>query len=202
MPITDPDAVAAILGRTFTTEEEARAAELIDMVQSRIESRLGRPAEATASPITETHLLAAYPGVRAVLLDRWPITGVDAVTEDDTALEAEAWSADLAAGILTRIRGDAPNLYTGAWTTHTLDVTYTPATIAELAALAAEVVARAFVASEASAAAPTVLAGLRQLTIGRWSATAETSARSDPIAALRLTEDDLAIVDRWRDRLP
>lgn len=201
MAITDPDAVAAILGRTFTVDEETRAAELIALVQSRIESRLGRPAETTASPIVETHLLPAYPGVRSVLLDRWPVSTVDTVTEDGADLAAEAWSVDLGAGILTRIRGEAPNLYTGAWSAYTLTVTYTPATIDELAGLTAEVVARAFVASEASAAAPSVLAGLRQLTIGRWSATAETSARSDPIAALRLTDDDLAIVDRWRDRL-
>ena len=80
-------------------------------------------------------------------------------------------------------------------------LTYEAATIGQLSTLCARIVARTLRANRAASnATATKLAGLRQLTIGRWSATADTTEGADPVAAIDLTELDRAKVRRYVDR--
>ncbi len=188
--------VEAVLGRSLTAEETTRAEELIVMVQASIEGRLGRAAE--GDTFTDRVYTVGVHRSR-LLLDHFPVASVASVSEDGEGLTTtEHWAVDLRAGIITRIIGGMNSFWDprlGA-----VVVTYTSETIAELSVLCAQVVARALNASIAGASVPAAMAGLRQLTVGRWSATKETGASTDSLAALALSGDELALVDTWRDR--
>ena len=178
--------------------DDVAAASVIADVQAEIEAELGRSAEGAARSDT------FEPGDwrSLLLLSHWPLDEGEAVTVtvDGEALTSADYSIDYPTGKLVRVSSGVP-----IWFPHTVAsvvVDYTNATIPALSALCARVAARQLRASAASAAAPSVLAGLRQLTIGRWSATVDTSADSDPIAAAELTEADLRKVRLWKDRRP
>lgn len=195
--LTTVAAVEAILGRDLDATQEARVAELITLAQDAIEGRLGRSAEGQAFTGATFTL---WEGAKAVFLDHFPIASVQKVTEAGTELTAGTeYAADLPTGIITRRLSGYPAFWN--FGTDAVVVDYTSATVAELATLCARIAARTFKAGEAAAAAPSVMAGFRQLTIGRWSGTAD-AAGSDAVAALELNVADLATVDRWRDREP
>lgn len=190
--------VEAILGSDLDAAAEARVEELIDLIQLDVEDQLGRSAEATATVI-ETVTVSAYR--TDLLLSLWPVASITSVVEDGTTLVAGTdYAAELATGTLTRLTGTHPT----AWPfgSGIVVVTYDSATIGQLSALTARIAARAYRAGLAANATPSILAGLRQLTIGRWSATAESSADANPVTSLNLTDEDLRIVNRWRDRRP
>lgn len=204
MSLTTVAAVAAILGvdpGDLTADQTDRITELIDLAASEIDGALGRPAEG-GDPVTEE--LTADPWRTEVLLSRWPIDpdGDVTVVEAGTTLDADTYTLDPATGILRRLEGDYRIRWAAA--TNGITVTYAPATIPALAALAARIAARAYNAGNAAASVPAIMGGLRQLTIGRWSATRDTGAAGGgvPGEALALTEADLAIIDRWTDRRP
>lgn len=179
---------------TFT-ELEVLASALID-------TALGRPAEG-GTELTETHRLP--PGVprSTLLLDRFPVASIGSVVEDgETLTEGTDYLADEAAGILTRI--SSTDGVERSWETgKILSITYTPATVPIARTICAQAIARAFKQADPAAAGakPAVMAGLRQLTIGRWSGTAETSAAA-VAAALHLTDSEIAMLRAERDRRP
>lgn len=198
--------VEAILGEDLDATAEARVTVLIGLVQESIEDELGRPAEA-ATITDEVHTAGRISS--ALLLDNWPVAAVTTVTERGTALtEGTDYVAELDTGRLTRIAGTTPDFYPTnfAWAHGGVVVTYDTATIGQLATLCAQIVARTFLAgrnqSAAAAIAGGVMQGIRQLTIGRWSATADTTESSNPVASMSLSDADRAIIRRWRDRRP
>jgi hypothetical protein len=191
------DQVGAILGvDSFTAEEEARLVELIGLVQGSITDALGRNPEAA---VYTDVVLSASQRSAVLLLPHFPLASVEAVSEDETGLSVPAYAVALASGILTRLDGGL-RVYWHAGQGAVV-VSYTSATIAELSALCAQIVARTFNAGKAAASVPSVMAGFTQLTVGRWSGTAKTGAAGDPVAAINLTETELATVQTWRDRL-
>lgn len=200
---------------TLCTEEQAEAllpagadiptatfTALEEMASDMIDNALGRPAEG-GTEITETHRLP--PGIprNELILDRFPVSAVGSVVEDGTTLaEGTDYLEDLDAGILTRIL-DADGIERSWETGKIIAVTYTPATVPIARTICAKAIARAYRQTDQATAGvkPAVMAGLRQLTIGRWSATAETTAQT--IAeGLHLTDSELAELRAVRDRRP
>lgn len=197
--------VDAIIGSAFDgsgSPEEARIVELIALAQATIEDELGRPAEGGAELVELVHVGAWR---QRILLDRWPVEAVatvkDNTTTPTTTLAAGDYVVDLANGIISRRVGNVATSWAPGL--QAVEVTYTPATIRSLSTLCATITARAYRASVA-AAAPAVanMQGLRQLVVGRWSATADSSERSDPVRALQLTDAENKMVRAWADRLP
>lgn len=197
--LTTKAAVEAVLGSTIAAgDDTTRVTELITQASALIESEVGRSLDTT--PITgEAH--TAPPSTSRVLLRHWPIASVEAVNENAVALAAgTTYRVDLDTGIITRLYSGA----LGFWLTtiDTITVDYTPAVPAELGVVAAQMVARAFRGGSNEAAVPAVMSGLRQLTIGRWSATREGSSETRAGTALYLTDAERTIAHRWRDRRP
>lgn len=192
--------VDAILGTSFAgsgTPTEARLVDLLALAQANIEDELGRPAEGGSS--TETILDVDAPHLTTLLLPRWPIDQVNTVTEDGTALTAAYYTVDTTRGVIQRRTG----IYPRPWAVGLAVVTvnYTPATIGRLRTLCASIAARTYNAQLASDNAKGKrVNGFKQLVIGRWSATTDSTDRSDPVATLALTEADLAVIRRFRDR--
>lgn len=172
------------------------------LVAAMIDTALGRRAEG-GTELVETVTMRAGLASESIRLSRWPVTAVASVTEDGTSLAAgTAYTVDLPAGIVHRIY-DANGVPIFWKTAVPLVVTYTPATLPVAKAVAAQAIARAWrnLDPVASGAKPAVMSGLRQLTIGRWSATAETSAKSTG-EAIHLTDSELDLLYAHRDRSP
>lgn len=188
------------LGATGITDEAFAALE--GLARPLIDSALGRPAEG-GTELTETRVFDhRWPGDQ-IVLSRWPVASVASVTEDGSGLTVdETFRVDLAAGIITRTYDAAGNRYPFAVSVPIV-VTYTPATVPVASTICAQAIARAWRTTNPteSGAKPAVMAGLRQLTIGRWSATAETSAQS-AAETLHLTDNELALLRAERSRRP
>lgn len=197
--LTTQAAVEAVLGSTIDAGDVTRLTELIAQASALIEDEVGRSFD--TDPITaEFHTTPAR--ARALLLDHWPIASVEEIRENGTALTVEDdYVIDLDAGIIRRASSGSP-AYWYYGLLDAIEVDYTPAVPAALNALAAQMVARAFRGGDNEAAVPTVMAGLRQLTIGRWSATREGSSETRAGTAIYLTDAELRIAHRWRDRRP
>lgn len=188
MALTTVTQVETVLGRTLAPAEAMRAAELISMVTDMIADRLGRSPETASFTNTFTS-----PPTATVFTTRFPLASVESVTVGAEALTVgDDYAVDLRRGTITRMSSAAPS----PWGTGTVEVAATSATIPELSVLCAIVVGRTLSAQTR----PASMAGLRQLTVGRWSATVDTA--SEPVAALALTDTDAAIVDAWRERRP
>jgi hypothetical protein len=176
--------------------------ELAGIVDPLIDTALGRPAEG-GTERTETFTLGTWARRDYLKLSRWPVSAVASITEDGEALTVdETFRVDLDAGIVYRLY-DADGVLIPWLAGKVLAVTYTPATVPVAASIAAQAIARAYKTAQPTTAGgkPAVMAGLRQLTIGRWSATAETSAESTA-AAVHLTDRELAVLKAHKDRSP
>lgn len=195
--LTTKAAVEAVLGTTVT--DTTRLNELIAQASALIEDEVGRHFDTTA--ITDEFHTAPATS-RALLLRHWPIASVEEVREDGTVLtDGTDYKVDLEAGIIRRASEGVPaRWYYGKL--DAIEVDYTPTVPEALNAVAAGMVARAMRGGDNEAAVPTVMAGLRQLTIGRWSATREGSTETRAGTAIYLTEHELRIAHRWRDRRP
>ena len=192
--------VEALLGEDLPDggPEETRVLELIGLAQQSIEGELGRPAEAEAGIV---ELVTIDPWVTTVLLDRWPVAAVGEVQEAGEALATSAWSVDLDTGQITRLISDGKSRTYWLAGVDNVQVTYDSETIGQLSTLCAQMAARAYRAGLAAANAKAAnIVGLRQLTIGRWSATSDSSDDSDPVKAMTLTDLDKATIFRFRDR--
>lgn len=191
--------VDAILGTSWAGSagaEEARLVALIAEAQTIIEDELGRPAEG-GTPITEVLSVRDFHR-ETIQLHRWPVTTVTQIDEDGATLDAADYLVDLDHGQVTRRAGNYPTTWTYGLAVVTVD--YTPATIGRLSTLAASIAARAFTAGIAAQNAQAQNThGFKQLVIGRWSATVDNSDKSDPVAALELTDADRATIARFRD---
>lgn len=195
--LTTQASVEAVLGTSIT--DTTRLNELIAQASALIEDEVGRHFDTTA--ITdETHTAPATS--RAILLEHWPVASVEAVREDGDTLTVDTdYKVDLDAGIIRRASEGSPaRWYYGKL--DAIEVDYTPTVPEALNALAAGMVARAMRGGDNEAAVPSVMGGLRQLTIGRWSATREGSTETRAGTAIYLTDAELRIARRWRDRRP
>lgn len=197
--------VEALIQSDITNDQDPMVVAMLEMAGHIIDAELGRPAEG-GTPITgELVRLAAGVDRYTILLPRWPITSVEQVTEDGTALVAGTdYTVDLDAGTLSRI--DASSTPAGrskSWAADVdISIDYTPATVPVARSVCAQAVARAFKVGANYANQPTVLAGLRQLTIGRWSATRQTEGATTEAAPLSLTAEERAVLRAHRDRRP
>lgn len=197
---TEAQVEALLGGVNIPTADFDALAELVDPL---IVAAVGREVEG-GTERTDTWTLSGRYRIEALSLPRWPIdpTGV-AVTEDGIALvEDTTFTVEAEPGIVRRIYDADGNPYPFA-SGVPIAVTYTPTTPPLAVTVAAQAIARAWKVSNptASGSKPSVMAGLRQLTIGRWSATAETNA--DQIAGpVHLTGGELALLRSLRDRRP
>lgn len=182
--------VEALIQTNIVNDADPRITTVIELAGLEIEGAVGRSLEAGETDLT----LVAGPSVR-LFLPVWPLSAVEDVQQDEAALiEGDDYAVDLTAGILTRLTAGIPVPWSG-----TVTLTATTATPGDIRALCARLAAGAFETALAIANRPADLTGLRQLTIGRWSATTDAATatpgiRWDAAAAL--------IADRWRDRRP
>lgn len=201
MPLAIQSEIEAFLQTSFDNDPEPVITTLIDLATNLIDAEIGRPAEG-GTPITdELHRFAHYtpaPARAAVLLRRWPVTEIDSISVDGDAFTT--FEADLETGIVHAVTDTG---YLTHWTAGIpITVTYTPATIQAARTVAVQMVARAYKAGAEYANRPTQLLGLRQLTIGRWSATASTEPGQTAAEAISLTDAERRILERYRDRRP
>lgn len=171
------------------------AAELID-------GELGRAADTTV--VTgETTYLAAGAQRLAILTDGFPLASIEEIREDGDALVAGTdYRADLEAGEIYRLNSDGGRRF---WPTGTvIEVDYTTAVPSGIRTVCAQMIARSWSQSDKSGASgkPAIMAGLRQLAIGRWSATADTPTGESKNSPLSMTESERRTIHRWRDRRP
>jgi len=197
------DDMEALLQNNITNPVDPMALTILDLASLAIEAEVGRDLEAVAlTGIVRTMRL----GNNGVLLtDHWPLASIESVTEDGELLVLDTdYFEDLELGTITRITGTT-NPFVIAWDAgpSSIVLDYTPVTPGVARTECARLAADAFIgganfAARASIAGGAMLA-LRQLTIGRWSGTAETGAGSgttgvivDELARTRLS----VIVDR------
>lgn len=193
--------VEALLQGDIEPENDPKVVALLEMATELIELEVGRPVD-DVEERTDRWTLGAGAALTPILLPRWPVASIASVIEDGTSLTVDqTYTADLEAGIVSRIYDAAGVAY--PWTAgKVISVTYTPAVPRGLRTICAQAVARAFKAGRDYATKPAVLSGLRQLTIGRWSATAREETGQTSAEALSLTDAERAAVRAHRDRRP
>lgn len=201
MPLCALTDMEALLQNNITNPVDPMALTLLDLASLAIEAEVGRDLEATAL----TGILRTMPaGNNGVLLaDDWPLASIEAVTENAVLLVLGTdYLEDLELGAIRRINSNGAVI---PWLAdpQTIVLDYTRLVPGVARTECARIAADAFVgganfASRSSIAGGAMLA-LRQLTIGRWSATSETGAGS---GTLGVVVDELArtrlasIVDR------
>jgi hypothetical protein len=191
--------VEALLQIDITDDDDPTVIRLLELATAIIEDEAGRSFDTTPI-IAEAH--TAAPHARAILLEHWPVASVEEVREAGTVLAVSTdYLIDLRAGILRRRFSSSTAYWEG--TPAAIEVDYTPAVPAGLVALCAQVAARNFNLGASNVAGPSVMAGLRQLTIGRWSATKETGRAGNALGeGLTLSDAEVRIAHRYRDRRP
>lgn len=194
MPLTTTADVEALLQVDIEPDDHPKVQALLEMATELITAELGRNPE--AEDVTET--LFARPVGPLVFLNRWPIASVATLSEDGTALVLDDdYRADLPTGTLVRVSSAYPRNWPGGVP---IAAAYTTAVIPGLRTICAAMVARAIKAGQANAAAPALLLGLKQLTIGRWSGTSDTTKGTGVGDAIYLTDVERATVHSWRER--
>ena len=192
----------ALLQNNITNPVDPMALTILDLASLAIEAEVGRDLEAAAlTGIVRTMDL----GNNGVLLpDHWPLASIESVTEDGEVLVLGTdYFEDLELGTITRITGTDPVVISWDGKPSTIILDYTRLTPGVARTECARIAADAFIGGANFAARSSIAGGamlaLRQLTIGRWSGTAETGAGSgttgvviDELARSRLS----SIVDR------
>lgn len=201
MSIANLTDVEALLQINVTNPVDPMAVSLLELADDLIDAELGRKAEGGTQLVETIRITGGgpLPQRRSLLLDRWPAATIDNVDEDGTTLtlDTDYRIDDLEAAKITRLSGGVPIGW--PWFVD-IAVTYTPATPPGLRGVAASMVTRAFEAGSNHANKPSVIAGLKQLTIGRWSATAAGGKGQNAGDALQLLPVEQATVRAYRDR--
>lgn len=182
MPLCTTADVEALIQSDITNDADSMIVALLEMASGAVEAEVGRTLE--AQTFTSRKYSAPYPNDGRLFLDHWPIASVASVTEAGTALVVDTdYAVDLELGILTRLSSGV----VVPWDPTTLGIEATYDTTVPVVARTetARLTADAFIGG-ANYAARAALAngemvGLRQLTVGRWSATAETGAGSGTV---------------------
>lgn len=183
--------VEAILQGDINPDNDPIIVNLLDQASTVVENEVGRELEAVAYT-TRLHSVP-NPNDGQIFLRHWPIASVEALEEDGTPLvEDTDFTVDLELGIITRISSGVVIPWLPGH--NVVDVDYTAVTPGIARTETARLVAEAFVGGRAYAIRNQTgpggaMAGLRQLTIGRWSATAETGAGAGTIG---IVVDELA----------
>lgn len=192
----------ALLQNNITNPVDPMALTILDLASLAIEAEVGRDLEAT--PLTGIVRTLELGNNGVLLTDHWPLASIESVTEDGELLVLDTdYFEDLEIGTITRISGTNP--FVIAWDAgpSSIVLDYTPVTPGVARTECARIAADAFIGGANFAARSSIAGGamlaLRQLTIGRWSGTAETGAGSgttgvvvDELARLRLS----VIIDR------
>lgn len=191
--------VEALIQGDIDPDNDPKIVAMLEMASGNVEAALGRKAEPAEVITGETHTISGRK--RSVLLERFPIASVEEVRENSIALAAGTdYSIDLEAGIIRRLTSGYPaNWLIGE---DVVEVDYTTAEVPGLRGITAAIVARAFKAGRAYATRPSGMEGLKQLTVGRWSATVEGPVAQQAANPLELTAGELAAVRSHRDRRP
>lgn len=195
MPLCALTDVEAILQNNITNPVDPMAVALLELASASIEGEVGRDLEATAYTGLLRTMAAGNNGV--LLADHWPLASIESVTEDGTLLvDGTDFIADLEIGAITRISSSgAATPWDHSFAGIDLDYTALVPGIArsECARLTAEAFIGGANFAQRSSIAGGAMVALRQLTIGRWSATAETGQGSgttgiviDELASRRL----------------
>lgn len=192
--------VEALLQVDIVNDLDPNLLTLIAMATEMIDTELGRTALGGVE-LVET--IRHRPGIprESILLNQWPVVAAGLVVVEDgvTLTVADDYDITPGSGIVTRLSSDVPITWaTGA----AIVVTYTPLTVPGTRTICAQAVARAIERGRAFATKPAQLGGIKQLTIGRWSATAETSTAATSSSALSLTDVERSALRAWRDRRP
>lgn len=193
--------VEALLQGDIDPDNDPVIVALLEMAEDKIIEQLGRDPNAGQTVTGERTYLPAGSRRTSILTDLWPLASVDDITEDGTTLTAGTdYEADLETGTIYRLNSSGGR----TWWTQAVPilVDYTTAIVPGTRTICAQATARAFKAGRDYATRPAVLDGLRQLTIGRWSATRETGSQTDRSEPISLTESESTSILRWRDRRP
>lgn len=191
----------ALLQNNITNPVDPMALTILDLASLAIEGEVGRDLEATAYTGVLRTMDLGNNGV--LLVDHWPLASIEDVTEDgETLVLGTDYLEDLELGAITRINSNGTVV---PWRTEaqTISLDYTALVPGVARTECARIAADAFIGGANFAARSSIAGGamlaLRQLTIGRWSGTAETGAGSgttgvviDELARTRLS----SIVDR------
>jgi hypothetical protein len=201
MPLCALTDMEALLQNNITNPVDPMALTLLDLASLAIEAEVGRDLEATALTGILRTMDAGNNGV--LLTDDWPLASIEAVTENAVVLVLGTdYLEDLELGAIRRINSNGAVI---PWLAdpQTISLDYTRLTPGVARTECARIAADAFIGGANFAARSSIAGGamlaLRQLTIGRWSATSETGAGSgttgvviDELARTRLA----SIVDR------
>lgn len=192
--------VEALLQGDIDPDDDPKIVAMLEMASDTIENALGRKAEAGVVITAEWHTVTGP--TKSIALKRWPISSVEEVREAGTALTVDDdYTIDLEAGIIRRVISGIE----ATWATGfgVVEVDYTTGDVPGLRGICAAVVARTFRAGRAYATRPAGMEGLKQLTIGRWSATTEGAQSAQQAAnPLELTAGELSAIRAQRDRSP
>ena len=195
MPLATTPDVEAILQNDVTDDQDVMIVALLEMATASIEGEVGRPLEATAYTGILRTLAVGNNGV--LLADHWPLASIEQIDEDGTTLvDGTDFIADLEIGAITRINssGTVVPWFAGF---AGIDLDYIAAVPGLARSECARLTADAFIGganfAQRSSIAGGAMLALRQLTIGRWSATSETGQGSgttgiviDELASRRL----------------
>lgn len=192
----------ALLQNNITNPVDPMALTILDLASLAVEAEVGRDLEATV--LTGILRTMALPNNGVLLTDDWPLASIESVTEDGEVLVLGTdYFEDLELGTITRITGDDPVVISWDGKPSGISLDYTRLVPGVARTECARIAADAFIGGANFAARSNIAGGamlaLRQLTIGRWSGTAETGAGSgttgviiDELARTRLS----SIVDR------
>jgi hypothetical protein len=192
---TTSDVANRLGGASFTTSEATLVGELIAAAQGHIERVAGRALEDASR--TETF---DAPDSPAIWLSHTPVTGIDSITVDGTALASDQYRWH-SAGRVIRVSNGIPRHWASR-KIQTVVVTYDGgySTVPEdLKDICARAAARAFQAGEAYSSVPAAAAGVRQVALaGSDSVTFATTA-ADITTSVSLTPEEIDAVAYYRN---
>lgn len=194
----------ALLQNNITNPVDPMALTILDLASLAIEGEVGRDLEGVALTGILRTMDPANNGV--LLTDDWPLASIESVTEDAEVLVLGTdYLEDLDIGAIRRVSTSGSSVSVIAWNSkpQTISLDYTRLVPGVARTECARIAADAFIGGANFAARSSIAGGamlaLRQLTIGRWSGTAETGAGSgttgvvvDELARTRLS----SIADR------
>lgn len=193
--------VEALIQSDITNDLDPMIVAMLEMASEEISAVLGRDAEPGVAYTGQRFWIPAGNQTLALLTEHFPLASIDQLTEGGTALVAGTdYTVDLEAGRLYRLSSAGGPVF---WATGTeILVDYTTAPIPGARTICAAATARAFKSGEEHANRPTIMAGFRQLTIGRWSATRESGTAHQSLEPISLTDRERATILSWKNRSP
>lgn len=192
MTLAAADAVKDFLQDQTIADDDLTYA--LEHASSLIEEEVGRELETTGDQIYVFDGRLRH----GINLPHWPLASIVSVTEDETALDATDYQAELARGRVDRLNSSG---FVRPWdVVGPVTIVYTTAIPTGLAELCARIAARIYSAGVAGKNLAQ-MHGLKQLTVSRWSGTAAgDDPAAGPSAAAELTDAEARICERYRDR--